>query len=419
MSTTMMRRQVTSLALSLTARSKLTRMLSTAMLDDSIATNNNLYESCDDYEILDVHQYLSEVEDKVKPRQMRLNETHRKCMLRTLTGMNDLDDQVRKLKVRLQWQRAIDFCQNHLLPLKDMRILGAPHFQAGLGYCPHPQKHFRTPIKWLSFMAKGREYQGKFLWLLCDIAPELIADFTNATEVVDDQLAKRIFIESIDFEHKKAAIKCVELVFPKQYSVVNGNAVGKRSESRLSTFLEQRATTSDQHIVIENVLVKPNGKRGSGILVYKGLNSGMTTEFDCMIVEREGDYVRIHEVWEAKASITPVSLYDASVKKASSLKKILEDDSIRFVLDNEVFRLRKEAPLFGLFGSTLHPPGSSAQRINAFACQKLLSESVDAVMESLDSGVVIATKDTMMEEVGILRRVLDRVQPIIAVPRVV
>jgi hypothetical protein len=233
---------------------------------------------------------------------------------------------------------------------------------------------------------------------------------------VDDKLLKRILIESTDLEHKEAAIKCIDLVFPKHISVADGNAAGRRSESRLSHFLQQH-TTSDQQTVMENILVKPNAKRGSGILVYKGLNQGMTTEFDSMIVEREGDYVRIHEVWEAKASISPVSLYDASTKKAASLKTIFEDDSTRFVWNNEVFRLRKEVPLFGLFGSALHRPLSSAQRFNAFACQKLLSENVNAVLEALEAGVVMATKDTMIEEVAILRRVLDRVQPIIAVQR--
>ena len=412
----MMSRSVVSVARSPTIKHNTRRMLSTAIPD---TTGSSLYESCEDYEILDVRQYLLDVEEAVKPRPMKLNETHRKCMLRTLTGIRDIDQPVRDLRARLQWEKAILFAQEHLIPLKDTRTRNGQFFQSGLHYSPRPYSHFRTPAKWFSYMAKGREYQGRFLWLLCDIAPESISAYTDAVEVIDDKQVQLSWIQAADFEHKEAAISCAELDFPKPYSVSDGMAIGRRSEARLSTFLEQQHAISDnQHLMIlENVLVKPRATKGSGIIVYKALNEGMTTEFDCMVVEREGDCVCIHEVWEAKASIQPVSLYDASVKKASALKTILEDDSVRFILDDEPLRLHKEMPLFGLFGSTLHPPTSAAQRINAFSCQRLLSQDVDAVLEALETGFVMVSKDELLKEVEKLRRVLDRVKPIIAVSR--
>lgn len=406
---------VASFALSSTRRSRASaaRPLSTILLDSSSPPPNSYY---DEYEILDIHDYLQKVEQELTPRPLRLNATHRKCMLRTLTGVQDVDDQVKTRRLQLQWQRATAFGQARLKGLKDMRIRVAPYFLEGLHYCDRPQEHFRTPAKWFSYMAKGRHYQGRFEWLLADIAPELIAEYYQVVDHIEEKYVKLSLMQDWDLEHKEAAIKCVGLDFPKQYHLSNGNSEGRRSEARLGSFLEQQANS--QHEMIENVLVQPNATRGTGVIVSDVLNKGMTTEFDRMIVEREGDdHVRIHQVWEAKTCITPISLYDAISKKAPSLSALLADDSVRFILKDEKLKIRKEMPLLGLFAPSLQSPGPCAQRINIFSCQRLLSEDVNAVLEALETGVVTTTKEKIREELDILRRKLDLVNPVICIPR--
>jgi hypothetical protein len=86
-------------------------------------------------------------------------------------------------------------------------------------------------------------------------------------------------------------------------------------------------------------------------------------------------------------------------------------------LNDEQLRLHKEIPLFGLFGSSIHSPISAARRINSICCQRLLSQDVNAVLEALETGHVMVTEDELLKGMECFRVVLDRVKPVIAVPR--
>lgn len=407
----MIRRTVRSIAAPPNIHNDTRRILSTVTMYEE------MYASSEDYTILDVGQYLSDVEQVLQPRPIRLNETLRKCMLRTLTGVQDIDQQVRELKEQLQWEKAIGFAQTHLSPLDDARLRNAEFFQSGTD----PRNHFRNPARWFSCMATGREFQGNFLGMLCNIAPESIAEYTRAIQDIDEKQLQVMWIEGSDIGHKQAAISCVELDFPKQWSASDGVALGRQSESRLLAFLNQQMICDTQRIILENIRVKPRAAKGhkdSGIFVCEAVSLlGMTSEFDCMVIERDGEWIRIHEVWEAKATLQPSSIFDASVKKFSALTAILEDDTARFILDDEQLRLHKEIPLFGLFGSSIHSPLSAARRLNSICCQRLLSQDVNAVLEALETGHVMVTEEELLKGMQSFRVVLDRVKPVIAVPR--
>jgi hypothetical protein len=337
-------------------------------------------------------------------------------MMRTLTGYLDLDSRVRDHKNKLQWQRAIDFSNNNLVGLKDMRIPGAQGFQEGLTCLPFPYKHFQSPIKWFSYMASGKKYQGRFLWLLADIAPELISEYSTIAEILSNKEAVKSWLNANNLEYREAALKLNDFEFRKQYSTRNGLAEGKRGESLLFNFMQERRTTGDQ-IVQENVLVKPRSKRGSGVIVYKPVVLGMTTEFDGMLIEKDGNRIRILEAWEAKSNINPASLYDTSVKKFTALQSILQDDSSRFVLDNQSFALHRDIPVFGLFGTSLYSPSAAASRINAFGCLRLISSDVNAVLSAIQTGYITITREEMMKEVAILQSAMNRINLVIAMPK--
>jgi hypothetical protein len=407
----MIRRTVLAIAAPPNMHCDARRIMSTA------AMYEEMYASSEEYTILDVGQYLSDVEQVLQPRPIRLNETLRKCMLRTLTGVQDIDQQVRELKEQLQWEKAICFAQTHLAALEDARVRKAAFFQSGTD----PRSHFRNPAKWFSCMATGREFQGNFNGMLCNIAPESIAEYTKAVQEIDEKQVQVMWIEGSDIGHKQAAISCVEMDFPKQWSTSDGVALGRQSESRLLAFLHQQMVSDNQRIIVENILVKPRATKGqkvSTIFVCEAVSlPGMTSEFDCMVVERDGEWIRIHEVWEAKATLQPSSIFDASVKKFSALTAILLDDTARFILNDEQLRLHKEIPLFGLFGSSIHSPISAARRINSICCQRLLSQDVNAVLEALETGHVMVTEDELLKGMECFRVVLDRVKPVIAVPR--
>ena len=223
---------------------------------------------------------------------------------------------------------------------------------------------------------------------------------------------------------------CSSICLPTTRSIVHvdGQDAGKDSEARLACFLRQHRKTSDRQEILENVLVKPRKKASNddaaaaAYITCPSIGEGMTSEFDGLVVEQreDDDCVRILELWEAKASLHPLTLWDAAGKKVSSMAAILEDIlAARLVWNGRSLRLppQPEMPLVGVFGTHILPPAAAAQRVRTLVCQKLLSTNVEVVLTALETGRVPVSRDEVLRELARLEELIGRVRPVIAVPR--
>eukprot|EP00980_Cylindrotheca_fusiformis_P020696 scaffold7738_cov133-Cylindrotheca_fusiformis.AAC.5 len=375
-------------------------------------------------QIIPIIPYLEETIRVVDPSfQLRADEQHRKGMMRAVMQISkvQMGHQLRELHSQIQWENAEAFVQEELVLLTPPP--DAPQFQEGI----RKYKSFEPNHKKLfSFLARGRVYQGKLEKVLEDVMPSLVPTFQQIMDPIPELELLEYYARRQDKSIQELLLKCVHTSFPK--ASVDSSEVGKargiNSETSLEKYLESKYPDK---MVLTNVYIskKPrNGKNQKSPFVIQ-LPSDlqwerMTSELDALVLDpiQDGDEsVRIQEVWEAKATLHAITLYDALSKKHSAVSKIIETDGVRLLLQGRGdFAIQNgTTPSVGIFGSSLLSPKAAARRSQVVICEKLAETSAKVVEEALETGFIQASTDEVLSDLKHTLQLAREIQPIVVV----
>lgn len=369
--------------------------------------------------------YLKETILALDPSfSLKVGEQHRKGMMRAMIGKTSkvlMGQDLRQLQSKMQWEKADCFVREELQSLAPPP--DAPQFQEGLTkYKSFEPNH----MKLFSFLAGGRVFQGKLDKLLQDTKPSLLPIFQ---EVVDP-IPKLELLESYAREHhvslQESLLKCVHAQFPKAPSSSRdgGKAKGIKGETSLQAYLESKYPDKR---VITNVFISKRQRPGKSqkcpfvIQLPSSLNwDGMTSELDALVLEptQDGDEsVIITEVWEAKATLHPVTLHDALSKKHAAISRIFEANDVRLLLEGSGnFAIEQgKPPKIGIFGNSLLPPGAAAHKSQVLVCEKLVETSREVVEIALDTGEIPVSHEQVLFDLNRTLKLATEVQPTVVV----
>lgn len=397
-------------------------------------------------QFIDIYEYLNDVERELLNggmNQMQITESHRKTMLRALLGMTKvgLDERMREERAGLQRAQVVRFLEEDLVSaLEDGVVIdetAAPYFQSALDRVltaeepspkPIPQRASADGI--CSPMARGRVYKGKFLDLLSDIVPKLVPEYQSAALVTDRDvmlsLVNNLAIEdNIDVD---ACKKCIQCDLPAEQNDTGGSGAGDglRCEAKCIDFLTSRSLEPSR-LILSNVFVKPlNCKRQSrqasdrAIIATSIDLDGICSEFDAIVVEKVNDEhgkttaMRVCEVWEAKVTISPLTIHDALTKKSTAMKSLLSKEDTLILLDEaEYLLVGDEEPVVGVFGNELLPPKRAANQLKVVACRSALSSDVDTVIDALETGYVVMSSDRSSQAVKMLQSIVGEIEKLV------
>lgn len=383
-----------------------------------------------------------------------------------------------------------------------------------------------APTRFFSYLARGKHYQGRFERLLEDVAPNLLATYQDIVEERSEIELMRMIVldenvmDDIDgttSNSKKPPprdsfqplgdTRRPEIIWKEQLLQLlahdfgskgtqpledGGQFIGRKNEMDLASYLKQRRTrdvsnresNASNTLVISNVLVKPINKhlrvckqnnqknpkqKQLPYVILSNTNlDGMTSEFDSLVLERVGDKIRIAEMWEAKATLTPDTISDALFKKVPALQTVLQDPEaqIYFYPQNEsntgnaqhllaflskdnnhgssYASLEEDKPVVfplvchpdntrennnntsntgsnnnsgikvGIFGVDLMKPVDAARRTQFVQCEVLLGRSTEAVMEGLETGYVSAPD--IRPRLDYMIQAARQLKPVLVVP---
>jgi hypothetical protein len=378
---------------------------------------------------LDVPRYLQETLESVEPnKQFAVTEQDRKTMVQGLMGISklDLDQQLRDAKLEVQWEKARAFVTERLIPQVGEDASFNPDDPSTTMVCvddasSRSMDSFATPAKYFSYLAKGRTFQGRFDRLLESVAPDLLECYQETVEEIDRLECMRRLADT--HERRDDLLRCIHLRLPKSspQPADGGLSSGKKGELDLETYLRSQRHNDTEYELCTHVLVKPPRskiKKGETFLIETShLLNGSTSEFDAMFIERtDSGYVRIVELWEAKATIHPTTLADLIFKKVKSLERILEDDKALFCIDGVHYPLDTTAPLplIGMFGSSVLSPKAAASRQQLVAFQNQLGKDEKLVMTVLENEGLAPAPD-VSKQLRLLMDEVERLQPSVVI----
>ena len=471
-------------------------------------------------QITSLEQYLQDVIDAIDPsHSMAITEQHRKKMIRCLLGYKnkaEFDLRLQNIDISLQWEKTDRFVRHNLTGLNPPETK-APMFQDGLRLQQKsdPQFSFQrldaqnqtkymAPSRFFSFLSPGRAYPGRFEKLLDDVAPNFLETYQDIIENRSEiELMRMLVLNEIGVgveascnttitHHEKPDVSSRRAVIWKEQLLQllakdfgskgnqppedGGNFIGKKVEGDLVSYLEQLSedTPNNATMVISNVLVKSPKRHIRQINQCNGPNKwlphvilsnanlvGMTSEFDSMVVEMRGSKIRIVELWEAKASLNPVTISDALFKKLHALNTVLQDPDAQICffpknnpqvseflstgsnLDYDALLKDDEPVIFplvchgdsagennegnaddgvydslrprlGIFGMDLMSPDAAARRAQFVHCETRLERSTDAVLEGLETGFVSAPD--IRPDLERMLKAAQRLKPMLVVP---
>ena len=327
-------------------------------------------------EHVNVCRYLKDVEQELNDGGMvrlQLTNSHRKTMLRALLGLTkvELDDQMRRERARLQYDQIIQFLKNDLVPElehgAEIDETDAPHFYAALGNVltehqlrPHQSTPLHASANGIcSPMARGRVYKGKFVDLLSDLAPELVPNYHSAAFVSEQNvmlsLVNNLTSQGNNNVDVELCTKCIKCSLPNDKDDIENRKAndGRQCEVSCLEFLSGRSVEASR-MILSNVFVKPRISKktpkkgiGGGAVIVTSIDlDGTCSEFDAIIVEKVSDEqsrtttaILVCEVWEAKATISPLTIHDAITKKVAAMNDILANESGIVLLDRTEYTL--------------------------------------------------------------------------------
>jgi hypothetical protein len=391
-------------------------------------------------ELVNVRKYLQDVEQELKDGGMyrlQLTNSHRKMMLRAIIGVTkvELDNQMRRERARLQHDQILKFLKNDLVSeLENGTEIDeddAPCFRTALDkILTEDLRPKSTPLRAsadgiCSPLARGRVYKGKFIDLLSDLAPELVPNYHSAAYVAEQDVMLSLVNNLDQGSHVdvKLCTECIKCSLPddKDNAESKKASDGQQCEARCLDFLSGRSM-EESRIILSNVFVKPRhsekpseNSTGGAVIVTPIDLDATCSEFDALIVEKVNDEqsrttasVRVCEVWEAKATISPLTIHDALTKKAAAMNDILASKSEIILLDRIEYTLSGNCePVFGIFGNELLPPKRAATQVNMVECLHALSSNVHTVSEALEVGYVTMSSDRSIQSIRRLQSVVE------------
>lgn len=158
----------------------------------------------------------------------------------------------------------------------------------------------------------------------------------------------------------------------------------------------------------------------SGVIWTSIGRANQCSEFDAVLYTKEytedgdEDSARIDEIWEAKLSISPSSLWDAVTKKISSLREIMSDEEAYLTHEGTQLQLRfpnaEEGKLiFGIYGKEILSPENAIGQMVSMASTNGLKD-IKTVVKALDRGYVEVKRSKTLSDLDCLRRELLKVE---------
>ena len=412
---------------------------------------------------VDSQAYINSVEEELIRTQgeimtKKLSEPNRKPMIRTLLGLSDkteFDARIRNTKKETEYRRLETFVRDELTPAleKEGRLAKVPDMPDIIA-----DALAQSPISGAGAFRKlgtGRIFRGNAAKMVQEIAPETLPAYVLATEELTEMDVLSLVIESrrsdVSSERIEAAVKCLgDFVScsEEDYHVANSSAAdqldadndtscpkqnGKQCELDCAEYLESQL--EENETLIGNVYVNhmsalnrpkyQDGNKfrsGSDAIIWTSVErDNACSEFDGVVytVEPSGDDNKegtaiIKEIWEAKVSISPATLWDAVTKKCRSIRDLIEDETAYLQHDGKQMPIKfssEKKLIFGIYGqSVLSPQNAIGQMISMAAAQAL--GDVDNVLESLDRGFVKVGRDKALNDLEVLRTQLQSVEEV-------
>eukprot|EP00546_Thalassionema_frauenfeldii_P020004 CAMPEP_0178900944 /NCGR_PEP_ID=MMETSP0786-20121207/3745_1 /TAXON_ID=186022 /ORGANISM="Thalassionema frauenfeldii, Strain CCMP 1798" /LENGTH=339 /DNA_ID=CAMNT_0020571985 /DNA_START=278 /DNA_END=1297 /DNA_ORIENTATION=- len=301
----------------------------------------------------------------------------------------------------------------------------APQFQQGIDN----YESFETSQRLLSFLAGGRTYQGKLDRLLKDVCPDLVMDYECIVKEVPDKELLKIYVEekgAADSQLNDSLIKCVEMDFPRAAPQPSdgGRRRGKKGECDLKEYLDGLHSDSSVQILapvwVRNKSRKPISKRCSNVIQVSpevDLN-GMTTEFDAISVQLQGHSLQIAQVWEAKATLDPTTLYEILTKKYGTIASIFRNPS-QLVFNGECYAIaNQKMPKLGIFTTRL-PESSDAAQLAINVCgESMLDRDSSIIPSALEYGEVTVPREKVQQQLESILHLVQEIQPDFVCPAV-
>jgi hypothetical protein len=222
-----------------------------------------------------------------------------------------------------------------------------------------------------------------------------------------------------------------------------GKASGKKGELDLLTYLDSRFRLDGDAntrvlapVFIESKTNKPMSSKCPYVIQVNNDAmelDGRTSELDAIVIstnksEEDVTVVRILEVWEAKATLHPLTIHDALTKKYQAVSNmVLSTDSAAELVMNDgkrysflpnnrgINNIVAAPPKVGIFGNVLLDPPRAARRTQRAACERLLETCPETVREALRTGQVPAPNEQVMEQLQRLLRLVQEIEPTVLV----
>mmetsp|Transcript_31743 Transcript_31743/g.95010 ORF Transcript_31743/g.95010 Transcript_31743/m.95010 type:complete len:464 (-) Transcript_31743:114-1505(-) len=395
-----------------------------------------------------VEEYIASIEDELRrcgPITKRsISRPNRKPMIRTLLGYKtkiDFDEAIRKTRRCEEHRRLSSFWGGTLAP-----ILSKDRSEKALTSCSLIDEalHVRPDAGKKAFrrLGSGRDYKGNVLAMLQDIAPETLPHYFDASQPIDERQAMQLLIEShrsnVDAARIDAARKCLDEFLPQknnesQYVASQQN--GRDSEKACIDFLNENRQPGS--IILENVLVNHKSCRvrqkyrkgtldeSSGI-IWTGIGRDrFCSEFDAVVITAEDaangnkqenqTRTTVTEIWEAKYSVSPSTLYDAVAKKLPAARAVIKDDEAILSYNGGSVSMGRSygedepKTVFGIYGRGLLPAPNAVSQLRAMAVANILHNDDDALLEAAESGFVMVDTTRCIEDLNVLREQLKKI----------
>jgi len=401
---------------------------------------------------VDIMSYLDDVEAQVRNQgpimTKRLSEPNRKPMIRSLLGISEkskFDAAVRNARKETEYTKLEMFTRDYLSPAlaRHNRLDKVPDMPNIIADAlAQPSSSGMGAFRKLG---TGRIYRGNAYDMVKDVAPEILPQYVEATDELTDMEVLAPVIQSrkssVSSDRIDAAMRCLD-DFPLRDDIGNTESDqdeddcpksnGRECERDCIEYLKSRLAKEKE--LIPNVYVnhksamsrpkyhKSNNDRNGmddGIIWTSFERANSCSEFDALIytINDGEDVAQVEEIWEAKYSISPSTLWDAVTKKASAVRDIMKDDEaylshegrhmhLRWAGDSGHSRSSDEKLVFGIFGRELLSPQNAVGQMIAMATANALSNDVNTVMSSLESGYVEVTREKALSDIEVLREQL-------------
>jgi hypothetical protein len=260
---------------------------------------------------------------------------------------------------------------------------------------------------------------------------------------------------------------CLNKNIPQNHRMTSSKQNGLHCERSLMNFLDDRLNRNElgppqQVLLLQNVFInyKSTSSRrkymdtsslwtsvasdeNTGIIWSSNGREGLCSEFDAVILQNtnmdnkspsttldDGPLLRrdtimgevtLCEIWEAKHTLSPSTLFDAIAKKGKAIGLLYDDpdavlwrdiraSSNRFTIIKRQDDQREYSLLFGIYGKEILDPSNAIDLLRVMAVSKILSTDVEVIMKSLDTGYVSVTPFQLKYGLDKLREVLRNLQ---------